>query len=81
MKFCGEIEYPKKDGNIHSDICHSHDDSKPFTEEDRKFYHDLLDEWFNNSSGEGIFWLGDANVWNVVAKNAVENYKTYGIEA
>lgn len=60
MKFCGEIQYENSDGTIHSDVCHGCQSDKQFDSNDREFYHQLLDEWLNNSNGTGHFWIGDA---------------------
>jgi hypothetical protein len=62
MNFCSEITYETEDGgNVHSDTGHGcgSAEGRPLTEEDRKFYHDLLDEWLNKSNGTGAFWVGD----------------------
>jgi gluconate kinase len=61
MKFCSEITYETNDGYVHSDTGHGNgaDEGRPLTDEDRKFYHDLLDEWLNKSNGTGAFWVGD----------------------
>ena len=52
--FCGEILY---DG-VHSDICF-HAEDLPLSDKNVKFLHDCLDEWLNNSAGEGFFWIGN----------------------
>ena len=68
-KVHAEIEYQKPDGTwIHSDICPpdcSSDkieytfkrDTGDFTY--RKYLHDCLDEWLDNSNGTGIFYIKD----------------------
>jgi len=56
-EFCGEIQYFPKDSSVHSDIC-KHNDG-PITDTYRKFLHDCLDEWLNQSDGTGAFWVGD----------------------
>lgn len=61
MRFCGEIEYMTRKGPVHSDVCHEchelEEEASPLV--DKKFYHDLLDEWLNKSGGTGFFWIGD----------------------
>lgn len=61
--FCGAIQYMRDNtDSVHSDIClhrdpaHSEDG---LTDDYRKFLHDCLDEWLNNSNGTGCFWVGD----------------------
>lgn len=61
--FCGAIQYMRDNvGPVHSDIClhrnpaHSEDG---LTDDYRKFLHDCLDEWLDNSDGTGCFWVGD----------------------
>lgn len=56
-EFCGEIMYFPKNSSVHSDIC-KHNDG-PITVEYRKFLHACLDEWLNQASGTGAFWVGD----------------------
>jgi len=54
-----EIEYTDKDGdNIYCDISPPNGSSGNFDDGDyRKFLHDSLDEWLNESSGTGQFYL------------------------
>ncbi len=63
ISFCGEIVYSQDvvgAESVHSDICHNHgDDDYEFTEENRQFFHDCLDEWLSKSNGTGVFWVGD----------------------
>ena len=47
---------------VHSDICfncYKTDPNKELSDEYRKFLHGCLDEWLDNSSGTGAFWVGD----------------------
>jgi len=55
--FCGEITYETSEGNVHSDICKHNYDVLP--ENYRKFLHECLDEWLDNSNNTGAFWVGD----------------------
>lgn len=48
---CCEIQY----GGIHSDLCGT-DVRDP---EWREVLHSALDEWLNNSNGDGCFYVGD----------------------
>lgn len=63
MKFCGEIAYERKDvGGVHSDICWNCNpkaDDQTISDNHRKFLHNCLDEWLDNSNGTGGFWIGD----------------------
>lgn len=62
MKFCGEIQYETKEGNVHSDICFNcnpSNDDRQITPDYREFLHKCLDEWLNKSGGTGAFWVGD----------------------
>lgn len=72
MKFCAEIQYEgeyfdvvtqqMEKGGIHSDICHACGDpgeGPPLDDEYRKFLHDCLDEWLDNSNGTGHFVVGN----------------------
>lgn len=62
MKFCGEIIYFPKDSSVHTDVCFNctpSNDSRSLTDSYRKYLHDNLDEWLNNSKGTGAFWVGD----------------------
>lgn len=57
-----EIEYQAETEelgkhSVHSDICPPDCDLKNISEEYRKFLHDNLDEWLNNSKGTGIFYI------------------------
>lgn len=61
MNFCGEIIYGTNSGGIHSDICfHPDNEDNKITDDFRKFLHDCLDEWLDQSNGTGLFWLGDS---------------------
>lgn len=54
----GEIIYIREDGiTVHSDICPPDHNIDKIDDKIRKFYHDSLDEWLNNSKGTGIFYL------------------------
>jgi hypothetical protein len=67
VKFCGEIIYETKDGNVHSDICFNcnpSNDSRALTVDYRKFIHACLDEWLNQSNGTGAFWVGNPDYFN-----------------
>lgn len=59
MKVHSEIEYEKKDGTgIHSDTCPKGCLFKNVTNKKwRKFIHDVLDEWLDESNGTGIFYI------------------------
>jgi hypothetical protein len=65
MRFHGEISYLQNvigEESVHSDVCFNcnpNNNEVNFTQEDRDFYHSLLDEWLNNSNGTGAFWIGD----------------------
>ena len=56
----GEIQYETAEGNVGSDICFR---SKSWAENIadprvRKFLHESLDEWLDESNGTGFFYLG-----------------------
>lgn len=60
LGFCGEIQYRRNDGNVHSDICWNHERlDVEMTEDIKQFIHDCLDEWLSKSNGTGYFWIGD----------------------
>lgn len=66
---CCEIQY----GGIHSDLCGT-DVRDP---EWREVLHSALDEWLNNSNGDGCFYVG--NVLDMVGefldeKKVVDNF-------
>lgn len=66
-KFCGEIAYDTPAGGVHSDICFNCNpdtEDKPITDDHRKFLHDCLDEWLNQSNSTGAFWVGDPDYFN-----------------
>lgn len=57
-----EIEYAIQSGeytgsNCHSDICPPDHDFSKINEEYRRFLHECLDEWLNNSNGTGMFYI------------------------
>ena len=57
-----EIEYNAENDEygkhtVHSDVCPPSCNLENLTEEYRKFLHDVLDEWLNNSNGTGIFYI------------------------
>ncbi len=56
-----EIEYQKKDKTwIHSDIePYGGCKFKDLDDDHRKFLHDCLDEWIDNSDGTGCFYIKD----------------------
>ena len=57
-KVHSEVYYTNKDGsNIHSDTCPPDCDFNKIDDKYRKYLHDLLDEWLNNSNGTGIFYV------------------------
>ena len=61
-KVHGEIEYMRENEEygkhwVHSDICPPECDLNNISDEYRKFLHDILDEWLNNSQGTGIFYI------------------------
>ena len=60
-KVHAEIEYVRPNGDkVHSDICPKDCDSNNLkSEEYRKFLHDCLDEWLNNSDGSCGFYIKD----------------------
>jgi len=68
MDVCAEIQYEKPEGYIHSDICMIHDGEYNPSDDYRKFLHDCLDEWLNQSNGTGMFWIGNPEF-------AVNNFK------
>lgn len=51
---CAEVEYGP---GIHSDICAENVDQLADPDY-RKFLHDCLDEWLDNSHGTGVFYIG-----------------------
>lgn len=56
-----EIIYQRPDGVfIHSDIGVRCADNLS-DEEWRKYLHDCLDEWLDESRGTGVFYIGDRN--------------------
>lgn len=58
-----EIEYRRVDTDsrhehwVHSDICPPGCDLSNISDEYKKFLHDCLDEWLDNSNGTGIFYI------------------------
>lgn len=63
---CSEIMYDSPKGPVHSDLCAEGDKAKFMKcPEWRKFLHDNLDEWLNNSNGTGYFYIGDAEKWQI----------------
>ena len=70
-KVHAEIEY----AGIHSDVCPPGCDADKLTDpEYRKYIHDLLDEWLDNSKGLGCFYLSheDENGYWVVHRGQNE---------
>lgn len=64
-KVHSEIIYQKKDGiNIHSDTCPSECKFDNMDDEHRKYLHDLLDEWIDESNGTGIFYIKEEGFTN-----------------
>lgn len=65
-KVHAEIEYYRECEErgkhwVHSDICPSGCKLTDVSDEYRKYLHDNLDEWLNNSGGTGIFYItGDS---------------------
>lgn len=59
----GEIEYLRSDNEkVHSDICPPKCNSDNLKREDyRKFIHDCLDKWLDESNGTCGFYLKDEN--------------------
>lgn len=72
MNFCGEIQYEREDGLVHSDICFNccnpSNSDRALTEDYRKFVHECLDEWLNKSNGTGFFYLANP-------QNIIENFR------
>lgn len=63
-KVHAEIEYTRESDNtpIHSDICPRECSSNNLKDpEYRKFIHDCLDEWLDNSNGTGGFYIKNQN--------------------
>lgn len=58
-----EIEYIDENNNkIHSDICPPNCNSDGLKNKDyRKFLHECLDEWLDNSNGSCGFYIKDEN--------------------
>ena len=57
-KVHAEIEYTRDDGmSVHSDICPPDCNFMNITAEHRKFYHECLDEWLDESGGTGVFYI------------------------
>jgi hypothetical protein len=55
-----EIEYQKQVGEstwVHSDICPKMCKWENLDEKHRKYLHDCLDEWLDNSGGSGQFYI------------------------
>ena len=56
---CAEVFYESPEGNVHSDLCIEDISGNFHIDTDyRKFLHDNLDEWLNNSNGTGHFVVG-----------------------
>ena len=69
-KVHSEIIYTSKEKghNIHSDTCPSNCNFEDINDEYRKYVHDLLDEWLDESNGTGIFYIKE------------EGFRDYGNE-
>jgi len=60
VNVCAEIRY----GATQSDICPpSH--SAMFSDDYRQLLHDCLDEWLDRSGGDGRFFIGNADTYNL----------------
>lgn len=57
-----QIEYE----GIHSDL--SVDVRTRVREDHREIFHEALDEWLDNSMGEGAFFVGDKNIFKAFNK-------------
>jgi hypothetical protein len=62
MNFCGEIQYASENGYVHSDICFDcqGEQNIELTDDYREFLHKCLNEWLDNSNGNGYFWVGNS---------------------
>jgi len=62
-KVHAEIEYINSNGdNVHSDICPPRCEFSNIDNIYRKFLHDCLDEWLNNSNGTGQFYISEEKI-------------------
>ena len=62
MNFCGEIVYNTNGDCVHSDICYDCQNEQhiELSDDYREFLHKCLNEWLDNSNGNGYFWVGNS---------------------
>lgn len=66
---CAGITYMEGETLVNSDICPPGCLAGNMGRDEwRKFLHDTLDEWLDNSGGTGHFIVGGEDVWNALNK-------------